>query len=81
MALNRAFREASRRLEFYTERRLGMLRWALIFFLLAIIASIFGFAGLSADFVGVARILFFVFIVLFIISLIFGARGRRHPPA
>lgn len=54
-----------------------MLGWALFFFILAIIASIFGFGGLAAAFAGVARILFFVFIVLFILALIFGFRGRR----
>lgn len=54
-----------------------MLKWALIFFILAILASIFGFGGLSSAFAGLAQILFFLFIVLFIIALVFGFRGRR----
>lgn len=56
-----------------------MLGWALFFFILAVVASIFGFGGLAAAFAGVAKILFFVFIVLFIVALIFGIRGRRRP--
>jgi uncharacterized membrane protein YtjA (UPF0391 family) len=58
-----------------------MLKWALIFFLPAIVAGIFGFGGLSAAFAGVAQILFFLFIILFVITLIFGVRGRGRPPA
>jgi uncharacterized membrane protein YtjA (UPF0391 family) len=58
-----------------------MLGWAILFFILAVAASIFGFGGLAATFAGVAKILFFVFLVLFILALIFGFRGRKRPPA
>ncbi len=58
-----------------------MLRWAIIFFLLAVAASIFGFGGLAAAFAGVARILFFVFVILFVVMLILGLLGRRSPRA
>ena len=51
-----------------------MLHYAWIFLVLAIIAAIFGFGGIAAASVGIAKILFFVFIVLFIISLLFGRR-------
>lgn len=53
-----------------------MLRWAVVFLVVAIVAALFGFggvAGISADF---ARILFFLFLVLFVVSLLFGWRGR-----
>ena len=56
-----------------------MLRWAVVFLVVAIIAALFGFggvAGISADF---ARILFFLFLVLFVVSLLFGWRGRGEP--
>jgi uncharacterized membrane protein YtjA (UPF0391 family) len=49
-----------------------MLYWALVFFIVAIIAGILGFgviAGAAAD---VARVLFFVFLVLLVVSLIAG---------
>ncbi len=52
-----------------------MLHWTLVFLILAIIAAIFGFGFAAATFAGIAKILFFLFIVMFIISLIFRA-GR-----
>ena len=53
-----------------------MLYWALLFFVIALVATIFGFTGIAVAAAGIAKILFFVFIVLFIISLIFGMRAR-----
>jgi len=54
-----------------------MLRWAVVFLVIAIIAAIFGFGGIVAVATDIARILFFVFLVLFIIAL---ATGWRSPP-
>ena len=55
-----------------------MLGWALFFFILAIVASIFGFGGMAAAFASVAKILFFVFIVLFLVTFVAGImRGRK----
>lgn len=48
-----------------------MLLWAFIFFILAIVAAAFGFGGIAAA-VGAAQILFFLFLVPFVISLIVG---------
>ena len=47
-----------------------MLYYALVFFVIAILAAIFGFGGAAIAFAGIAKILFFVFIVLFLVSLI-----------
>jgi uncharacterized membrane protein YtjA (UPF0391 family) len=55
-----------------------MLRWAVVFLIVAIVAAVFGFGGVAAAATDIARILFFVFLVLFVVTLIFG-RGR--PPA
>ena len=52
-----------------------MLRWALLFAVLALVAGILGFGGLAGDFAFLAKILLFVFVILFVLSLIFG-RGR-----
>ena len=52
-----------------------MLRWTIIFLVIAIIAAIFGFGGIAAGAAGIAKILFFIFLVLFILSLIAGRRG------
>ena len=55
-----------------------MLRWAAAFFIIAIIAAIFGFGDIAAAATGVARILFYVFLILFLISLISGLSFRRR---
>jgi uncharacterized membrane protein YtjA (UPF0391 family) len=57
-----------------------VLSWALIFFVVALIAAVLGFGGLAATSAGIAKILFFIFLVLFVISLVMGmARGRTPP--
>jgi uncharacterized membrane protein YtjA (UPF0391 family) len=54
-----------------------MLWWAIIFFIVAIIAAIFGFGGIAAGAMVIAKILFVIFVILFIISIIVWlVRGR-----
>ena len=54
-----------------------MLRWAVIFFVISIVAAILGFGGIASAFVDIARVLFFTFIVLFVIALVANAvRGK-----
>ena len=53
-----------------------MLSWALIFFVVAIIAAIFGFGGIATASAGIAQVLFFLFLVLFVVSLIMGMARR-----
>ena len=53
-----------------------MLRYALIFLVIAIIAGIFGFGNISEAATDIARILFFVFLVLFVLGLIFGMKKK-----
>jgi uncharacterized membrane protein YtjA (UPF0391 family) len=55
-----------------------MLRWALIFLVVALIAGLFGFFDVAGTSYFIAKILFFVFLVLFIVSLIMGTRGSRN---
>ncbi|MFO7590327.1 MAG: DUF1328 domain-containing protein [Acidimicrobiia bacterium] len=47
-----------------------MLRWSIAFFLIALVAAVFGFGGIAAGAVTIARVLFYVFLVLFLLSLI-----------
>ncbi len=54
-----------------------MLYWALAFLVVALVAGLFGFTGIYAAASGIAQILFFLFLVLFIVSLISGAATRR----
>lgn len=48
----------------------GMLRWTIIFMVLAIIAGIFGWGQIAGEAAGLAKILFYIFLTLFILSLI-----------
>ncbi|MGE0666675.1 MAG: DUF1328 domain-containing protein [Sphingomonadales bacterium] len=57
-----------------------MLYWALVFLVLALVAGLFGFGGIASTAVGIAKILFVVFLVLFVASLLFNALRRRGPP-
>jgi len=52
-----------------------MLYWAAVFFVIALVAGFFGFFGIMASAVGVAKILFFAFLVLAVVSLAFGRRA------
>jgi uncharacterized membrane protein YtjA (UPF0391 family) len=52
-----------------------MLYWAAVFFVIALLAAIFGFGGLAASAAGVAKILFFVFLVFALVSFLFGRRS------
>jgi uncharacterized membrane protein YtjA (UPF0391 family) len=56
-----------------------MLRWALIFFLLALITGFLGFFGLAGLAASIARILLIGFVVLFLISALSGALVGRPP--
>ncbi|HWU63616.1 MAG TPA: DUF1328 domain-containing protein [Ensifer sp.] len=55
-----------------------MLYYALLFLAVAIIAGALGFGGIAGASVGIAKILFFVFLILFLASLVFG--GFRRAP-
>ena len=54
-----------------------MLNWAVTFLLVAIVAGVFGFGGIAGTATGIAQTLFFLFIVLFIVSLVI---PRVKPP-
>jgi uncharacterized membrane protein YtjA (UPF0391 family) len=55
-----------------------MLGWALAFFVAALIAAVFGFGGIASAFSGLAVLLFWIFVALFVLSLIAGAFSRAH---
>lgn len=55
-----------------------MLRWALIFLVIAIIAEAFGFSGAAGEASWIAHVLFVIAIIFLIISFV---TGRRGPPA
>lgn len=51
-----------------------MLGWAIMFLIIALVAGVFGFFGIVSTAVGIAKVLFFVFLIMFVVSLIFGRR-------
>jgi len=52
------------------DRTMGLLGWALVFLLVALIAAAFGFGGISVAAAGVAKVLFIIFVVIFVVLLI-----------
>ena len=55
-----------------------MLRLALFFLVVSLIAALFGFGGISAAAADIARILFFVAIVIFLVTASRRPDGRKH---
>lgn len=55
-----------------------MLSWAVTFLIIALVAAVFGFTGIAGTAVWIAKLLFVVFLILFIVALLF---KRRPPPA
>jgi uncharacterized membrane protein YtjA (UPF0391 family) len=58
-----------------------MLGWAVTFLVVALIAAVLGFGGVAAVSVELARLVFWVFIVLFVVSLVYHLVTGRRPPA
>ena len=58
-----------------------MLGWAITFLVLGLIAAVFGFTTIAGAAVGIAKILFFVFLVIFVVMLLMSfGRGRGPIP-
>ena len=55
-----------------------MLYYATVFFVIALLAALFGFGALAIGAAGVAQILFFVFVLLFVGSLFWGVRHKSN---
>ena len=49
-----------------------VLKWALIMFVVSLVAALFGFTDLSAASADVARVLFYIFLVIFVVLLVLG---------
>lgn len=54
-----------------------MLYWAAVFLVIALVAALFGFGGIAAGAVEIGKILFFVFLIVFAVTLVLGLIGRR----
>ncbi|MGH7133057.1 MAG: DUF1328 domain-containing protein [Phycisphaerales bacterium] len=58
-----------------------MLRFALVFLVVALISALLGFTGIAGESMYIAKILFFLFLILFLVSLIWSALTGRSPPS
>lgn len=56
-----------------------MLRWALIFLVVAIVAAVFGFGDIADFATDIAKILFFIFLVIFLVTLVLGLAKGKTP--
>jgi uncharacterized membrane protein YtjA (UPF0391 family) len=54
-----------------------MLQLAIACLVIALLAAVLGFGGIAGSFVGVAKILFVVFLILAVLSFLFGGYRRR----
>lgn len=55
-----------------------MLRWALLFLIIGLVAGVLGFGGIAGASFAIAKLLFFVFIAIFVILLIAGLTVARR---
>lgn len=49
-----------------------MIKWAFIFLIIALVAAMFGFGGIASAAAGIAKVLFFIAIAIFVIMLLLG---------
>jgi uncharacterized membrane protein YtjA (UPF0391 family) len=54
-----------------------MFHYAIVFFVIALIAALFGFGGIAAGAVEIAKILFFVFVIMAVVAFVIGLGRRR----
>ncbi len=55
-----------------------MLRWAVIFLIIALVAALFGFTDIAAASAGIAKVLFGLFLILFLGALVLGMVAARR---
>jgi uncharacterized membrane protein YtjA (UPF0391 family) len=66
-------------IETESEKVLTMLSWVVTFLVIALIAGILGFGGIAGASIEIAKIVFFIAVVLFLVSAVVGlARGRNR---
>src|SRR6266404_9673997 len=57
----------------------AMLYWAVVFLVIALVAALFGFGGIAVAAAGIAKVLFFLFVIIFVVTLTMGLMRRRRP--
>jgi uncharacterized membrane protein YtjA (UPF0391 family) len=56
---------------------MSLLKWALIMLIVSLVAALFGFTDLAAASADVARVLFYIFLVIFLVLVVLGLAGAR----
>ena len=54
-----------------------MLYWAAVFYVIALVAALFGFDGIDVGATEIVKVLFFIFLIVFAVTLVLGLIGRR----
>ena len=54
-----------------------MLKWAFMFLVIGLIAALLGFTGIAGASIGIAKVLFFIFMVIFVVLLVAGLTVAR----
>lgn len=54
-----------------------MLRWAIVFFIIAVVAAVFGFGGIAAGAATIAKWLFFIAVAIFLVFLVMGLMAGK----
>ncbi len=57
-----------------------MLNWTMSFLMIAIVAAIFGFGGIASTAVEMAKVIFYIFLILFAVSFLIGILTGRGTP-
>jgi len=60
------------------DKAMSLLKWALIFLVVSIVAAVFGFGGISAASADIAKILFYIFVIIFVVLLVMGFLAARR---
>jgi uncharacterized membrane protein YtjA (UPF0391 family) len=59
-----------------SRKEIDMLHYAIVFLVIALIAALFGFGGIAAGAVEIAKILFFVFVIMAVVAFVISL-GRK----
>ena len=54
-----------------------MIRWAIIFLVIGLVLALLGFGGIGGTFIGIAKLLFFVAIAVFVVLLVLGLMAGK----
>jgi uncharacterized membrane protein YtjA (UPF0391 family) len=57
---------------FFEVNAMSLLKWALVFLVISLVAALFGFSGISEASADIARVLFYIFVIIFLVLVVLG---------